>query len=169
MRSTILTCRNCKTKFTSIGSSFCSGQCHRERIEKFNRFYSHSSSKKKKLKKEPSEDRRVTSYKNEIYRLKRELAAAKKRTLGFRADSFFDSRAWREVRIIALVKYGRKCAACGATSGEMHVDHVKPRSKFPNLALEISNLQVLCRACNLGKSNKIEHDFRGRGGGNEND
>ena len=35
----------------------------------------------------------------------------------------------------------------------MHVDHVKPRSKFPELALDLSNLQVLCNLCNVAKSN----------------
>ncbi|RYZ77711.1 MAG: hypothetical protein EOP05_00795 [Proteobacteria bacterium] len=45
-------------------------------------------------------------------------------------------------------------------SGAMHVDHIKPRSKYPHLELEFSNLQVLCRQCNFGKSNKYEDDFR---------
>ncbi|MFC6439812.1 HNH endonuclease [Bowmanella sp. JS7-9] len=33
----------------------------------------------------------------------------------------------------------------------LHVDHVKPRAKFPELALDINNLQILCETCNLGK------------------
>lgn len=48
------------------------------------------------------------------------------------------------------------CCACGAspalTSGvELHVDHVVPWSKGGETVLE--NLQTLCSACNLGKSN----------------
>lgn len=48
------------------------------------------------------------------------------------------------------------CRACGAspalTSGvELHVDHIVPWSKGGETVL--TNLQTLCSACNLGKSN----------------
>jgi 5-methylcytosine-specific restriction endonuclease McrA len=42
----------------------------------------------------------------------------------------------------------------------IHVDHIKPKSKYPELALEYNNLQLLCEDCNLGKSNKYETDYR---------
>ena len=42
----------------------------------------------------------------------------------------------------------------------MHVDHIKPRSLYPDLELEFENLQVLCKYCNLEKSNKDEIDYR---------
>lgn len=35
----------------------------------------------------------------------------------------------------------------------LHIDHKKPRSRFPELALVETNLQVLCEDCNLGKLN----------------
>jgi 5-methylcytosine-specific restriction endonuclease McrA len=31
------------------------------------------------------------------------------------------------------------------------VDHIKPRSKYPALALVLSNLRVLCRRCNSSR------------------
>lgn len=48
------------------------------------------------------------------------------------------------------------CRACGASpaltpSVELHVDHIVPWSKGGETVLE--NLQTLCSACNLGKSN----------------
>ncbi|RYZ77144.1 MAG: HNH endonuclease [Proteobacteria bacterium] len=49
---------------------------------------------------------------------------------------------------------------CRSAQGSMHVDHIKPRSKYPHLELEFSNIQVLCPPCNFGKSNKYEDDFR---------
>jgi 5-methylcytosine-specific restriction endonuclease McrA len=49
---------------------------------------------------------------------------------------------------------------CGETKGEFHIDHIKPRSKFIELELCIDNLQVLCKSCNLEKSNKNEIDYR---------
>ncbi len=42
----------------------------------------------------------------------------------------------------------------------LHVDHIKPRSKYPDLALDINNLQILCESCNLGKGAWDETDFR---------
>lgn len=74
---------------------------------------------------------------------------------------FYESREWRELRYRVLRKSAFKCAACGA-KGEstiLHVDHVKPRSKHPELELDEANLQVLCEDCNLGKSNLYEDRF----------
>ena len=41
-----------------------------------------------------------------------------------------------------------------------NVDHIKPRSKYPELSLVFDNLQVLCGACNKGKGNKYQTDYR---------
>ena len=78
-------------------------------------------------------------------------------------DDFYRSQAWRDLRYRALDKHGRRCQKCGATQAEasLHVDHIKPRSKYPELELEFDNLQVLCQQCNMGKSNKYEDDYRG--------
>ena len=77
--------------------------------------------------------------------------------------SFYESREWRELRYKALVKYGPVCQCCGAsraTGAVIHVDHIKPRSKFPERMLSLDNLQILCADCNLGKSNKDDTDWR---------
>jgi hypothetical protein len=81
------------------------------------------------------------------------------------SDSFYDSREWLEVRYKALVKYGAKCMCCGRTRHDnviIQVDHIKPKSKYPGMALDIDNLQVLCKECNLGKSNNDSTDWRYR-------
>lgn len=75
-------------------------------------------------------------------------------------DSFYFSREWKSLRYTAIKKYGRKCMACFRTGVSLHVDHIKPRSKYPDLALVFSNLQVLCEDCNLGKGNKDSIDWR---------
>jgi len=51
---------------------------------------------------------------------------------------------------------------CGADSKEVRicVDHIKPRRKYPELELDINNLQILCDACNHGKASWDEEDFR---------
>jgi 5-methylcytosine-specific restriction endonuclease McrA len=46
-----------------------------------------------------------------------------------------------------------RCRLCGAVPREgvrLHVDHVKPWNKGGETVLE--NLQILCDACNIGKS-----------------
>ena len=73
---------------------------------------------------------------------------------------FYKTREWRDVRYKALVKFGKKCQACGETGGYIHVDHILPRSKYPGRELDINNLQVLCEACNIGKSNTDTTDWR---------
>lgn len=78
-------------------------------------------------------------------------------------DTFFRSRAWKELRYKALIAYGRRCLCCGVTPEDgavLHVDHIKPRSKYPEQQLNLKNLQVLCKDCNIGKSNKDDTDFR---------
>lgn len=78
-------------------------------------------------------------------------------------DPFYKSQKWRDLRYRVLSKYGHKCQLCGATKNQhtLHVDHIKPRSKYPELELDFDNLQVLCEVCNMGKSNRYEDDFRG--------
>jgi len=70
---------------------------------------------------------------------------------------FYKSREWLELRYRVLRIYQAKCMCCGRTPHEhgivVNVDHIKPRSKYPELELDFDNMQILCRACNCGKSN----------------
>lgn len=78
-------------------------------------------------------------------------------------DAFYNSQGWRQLRYQALKIHGGRCMLCnrGRKDGvQMHVDHIKPRAKFPELALVLDNLQVLCRDCNLGKRHLDETDWR---------
>lgn len=79
---------------------------------------------------------------------------------------FFASPKWEKLRYQTLranrAKYGRlTCECCKATeSNGWHCDHIKPRSKFPELELDPTNTQILCRACNMSKSNTDSIDWR---------
>lgn len=78
-------------------------------------------------------------------------------------DGFYSSDAWLDVRYQALKASNGSCKCCGTRAtpdAPLHVDHIKPRSKHPEMALSLSNLQVLCRSCNMGKSNKDDTDWR---------
>lgn len=77
--------------------------------------------------------------------------------------SFLDTYEWRRIRMQALKKHGARCMCCGAspaTGAVMNVDHIRPRRLFPELALDINNLQVLCHECNHGKGNWDMTDWR---------
>ena len=101
-----------------------------------------------------------TNKKAKARRLKNEKRKARKRG---RVPEFFSTKAWLEVRYQALKRDGAKCSCCGATpamGATMNVDHIKPRHKHPELALSLSNLQVLCARCNEGKGWRDETDWR---------
>lgn len=73
------------------------------------------------------------------------------------SDGFLQSKEWKELRILAINKYGLVCLSCGrdnSRSFPTNIDHVKPRKLFPKLALDINNLQPLCGPCNKRKGNK---------------
>ena len=86
-------------------------------------------------------------------------------------DDIWDSRfatapISRKVHFEVMKRANKRCALCGVKDGDeeyedrlpLHIDHIVPRSK--DGSNEIDNLQVLCRACNLGKSNRDDTDFR---------
>lgn len=75
---------------------------------------------------------------------------------------FYESRPWRELRYKAILKSKGICGACKESRGPYHADHIKPRSKYPELELDENNLQVLCADCNIGKGNWDETDWRKR-------
>lgn len=86
----------------------------------------------------------------------------KKQSFEAKESGFYASSKWRELRYKALVINGTKCQCCGSMPPNvvLHVDHIKPRSLRPDLELELNNLQILCEACNLGKMNRDDTDFR---------
>jgi hypothetical protein len=74
--------------------------------------------------------------------------------------SFYLSLEWKVLRYMALLHYGKKCLSCGSEDSELHVDHIKPISLFPELKEDVNNLQILCKKCNLDKSNIHTTDYR---------
>ena len=79
------------------------------------------------------------------------------------SDEFLNSYEWRRLRYEVLIERGRRCDCCGRTpldGIQIHVDHIQPRKKFPQLALDKANLQVLCHECNHGKGNWDMTDWR---------
>jgi len=79
------------------------------------------------------------------------------------ADKFYQTPEWRELRYRSLDHHGNSCYACGRSPKDgviIHVDHILPRSIYPEHALNFENMQILCEDCNLGKSNKYETNWK---------
>jgi len=89
------------------------------------------------------------------------LSKKRKKSLKLKV-SFYESKEWRRLRYTVLKKYERTCLCCGRKAPDVpiHVDHIKPRSIYPELELDPDNLQLLCEDCNLGKSNTDCIDYR---------
>lgn len=75
-------------------------------------------------------------------------------------DSYSFVRAGKWWAVLARDKW--RCLSCGRSAKEdgilLEVDHIIPRSKGGSD--EISNLQTLCKKCNIGKSNKDNTNLR---------
>lgn len=70
------------------------------------------------------------------------------------SEDFYNSTDWKLIRCQAMKTHKNECSICGSMQN-LAVDHVLPRSKYPELALELSNTQILCIKCNSSKGNRL--------------
>lgn len=70
------------------------------------------------------------------------------------AARFYQSAAWRKLRAekLAIDPLCEHCRRRGRFVQAKHVHHVKPRAEFPELALDLANLESACPPCH----NRIE-------------
>lgn len=82
-----------------------------------------------------------------------DLAEERRDTIEER-QTFYGSPEWRAIRAAVIREQGRVCMSCRRyilQDDDLTIDHIKPRSIYPELSLVKDNLQVLCRACNSSK------------------
>ena len=114
----------------------------------------------------PTKEEVDAKKKKKAERKARKLARSKQRAVDYKKrktnGEFYLSWEWKKLRYKVIQKYNQKCMCCGDHPPfcRLVVDHIKPRSKYPKLELDINNLQILCNSCNMGKSNTDETDFR---------
>ena len=84
-------------------------------------------------------------------------------------DSFYWSKPWKDLRLKVLrrdryicVDCTQKCLGKKKNGFTPHVDHIEPRLKRPDLALDITNLQTLCSKCHSKKTNWIDSPTHNR-------
>lgn len=73
---------------------------------------------------------------------------------------FYLTNQWLYLKKEVHKLYQCGCMKCGKIEGETHIDHILPRSLHPELQYSIHNLQILCKDCNMEKSNKHNSDYR---------
>jgi 5-methylcytosine-specific restriction endonuclease McrA len=94
---------------------------------------------------------------------KKAAKAAKALAKRVSIPEFYNTEAWKRLRYHALVRDGGRCLCCGRAASDgvtLNVDHIKPRKKYPHLALDLDNLQTLCASCNWGKGASDQTDWR---------
>lgn len=69
------------------------------------------------------------------------------------SKDFLNSKEWKLLRKEIMSEHKNICVFCGSTK-QLNVDHILPKSKFKELALVKTNLQILCWTCNKKKSTK---------------
>ena len=70
-------------------------------------------------------------------------------------DPFYKSKEWHRVRQKALIRDHFSCVNCGTdvrAKGASRVDHIRPRKKYPDLALHLPNLRTLCVPCDNARA-----------------
>lgn len=76
-------------------------------------------------------------------------------------EAFRDSEAGRAWKQQKLAECHYRCPECDRTMSvyTASIDHKHPRRHYPWLAWEISNLWILCKACNKAKADMEWNDY----------
>lgn len=69
-----------------------------------------------------------------------------------------ESLMWVNMRRMLLRLADYKCMKCGDFE-HLQIDHIYPKSIYPNRLWDLSNMQILCHSCNLEKGRSVK-DYR---------
>ena len=131
-----------------------------EAIDEFNVFQTEITTKKRLEGELIQKRRRLNRLKNDLKCFETEIKQLADDLLNddqlnfILGAKFYTSVEWRKLREEVLQDNTNICFICG-NKKDLTIDHIKPRSKYPKLALKINNLQILCRSCNSSKGAKI--------------
>ena len=71
------------------------------------------------------------------------------------AEAFYNSKPWQITRLKVKKRDNNLCVSCLRQHRLKRadvVDHIKPYEHFPELALDMENLQCLCHRCHQAKT-----------------
>ena len=102
-------------------------------------------------------DKEIENHRRGIYKVLFDKALRQR----IEDEQFYNSAEWKILRV-SFLRTQKKltghyvCYICQkAIWYDVTVDHFKPRSKFSNLALEVSNLRLAHRSCNSSKGDRV--------------
>ena len=75
----------------------------------------------------------------------------------FEYRRFYQTSDWQEIRDAVMERDGKACRLCGRRE-DLTVDHILPKSLYPERALDAENLQVLCRSWNGAKGPRVRKE-----------
>ena len=103
-----------------------------------------------------------TDHQQAVERKRRQRAKIVRKNVILGDGSIFDTVRFKYLRYVAFKVYGNYCACCGCRpeNGKLTVDHIMPKSKYPHLAYNILNVQVMCGDCNEIKADNDTTDWR---------
>lgn len=122
----------------------------------FEYFLSELKEKKILLKKEIVKDK---NFQNN-YTAKERIRIIKNSNKKTKKNCFYLTNRWLVLKAKVRNLYKCGCMKCGKTNCEIHIDHIFPRSTYPELQYNFNNLQILCKECNEEKSNFNTIDYR---------
>ncbi len=85
---------------------------------------------------------------NTVYKL---ISNVRRESYGKTTETLvYKTAKYQEWRSLVLKRDGNKCVHCGSKGSRanpLQVDHIKPRSLYPELSLTVSNGRTLCMFC----------------------
>jgi len=82
-----------------------------------------------------------------------DMSLARYRDEQLTSPDFFHSEAWQALRKSTLERSEARCFRCGRRASAMLVvEHIEPREIAPHLALEPSNVEIICHGCRQARS-----------------
>lgn len=76
-----------------------------------------------------------------------------------RYQDFYASDDYKNLKEILYNTNEKICLKCDSKE-DIQIDHIKPKSKHPEKAFDIFNLQMLCKKCNFEKGSREVSDYR---------
>lgn len=74
-----------------------------------------------------------------------------------RRQIHYTAKEWQPIRKQVFDRDGKICHICGGPA--THIDHLLPKSKYPELALNLDNLKPACRNCNFEKLATVKEEY----------
>jgi 5-methylcytosine-specific restriction endonuclease McrA len=66
-------------------------------------------------------------------------------------QKFYCSPEWKALRTKVFIRDNYTCKDCLKRGGKLEANHIKARWKYPELRLDINNIETLCKPCHYKK------------------